>query len=194
MVKLCITGDLTKPKRDMKKLALLALALGLTTATYGNPIEIPGTGMDIPKNGTGGTQANANNDASNFFRLQNVIKGYNLANPLNPLPTPIAAGAQDLGSPIVGAGGLTGFNYAVLHYGAGNGGTQGSGGGVEVFFLNGATSFTFPANGSGPNGFGEFSSLTLFQGTPGTVPDGGTTVFLLGVALSGLGLVRAKLK
>ena len=89
---------------------------------------------------------------------------------------------------------MTGFNYAVLHYGAGNGGTQGSGGGVEVFFLNGATSFTFPANGSGPNGFGEFSSLTLFQGTPGTVPDGGTTVFLLGVALSGLGLVRAKLK
>lgn len=177
----------------MKKLALLALALGLSTATYGNPIEIPGTGMDIPKNGTGGTQPNANNDASNFFRLQNVINAYNLANALNPLPAPIATGVEDLGSATVGPGGLSGFDYAVLHYGAGTDGTHGSGGGVEVFFLNGATSFTFPANGSGPNGFGGFSSLTLFQGTPG-VPDGGVTVLLLGVALSGLGLLRAKLK
>src|SRR5579871_1357123 len=126
-----------------KQLTLLAFTLGLSAAAYANPIEIPGTGMDIPKNGTGGTQPNANDDPSNFFRLGNVINAYNLANPSSPLPTPIATGAEDLGSPTVGAGGLTGFDYAVLHYGGGDGGTKGSGGGVEVFFLNGATSFTF---------------------------------------------------
>ncbi len=86
--------------------------------------------------------------------------------------------------------GLTGFDYAVLHYGSGMGGTPS--GGEEVFFLNGATSFTFPANGSGQNGFGGFSSLTLFEGTP-SVPDGGSTLLLLGVALSAFGLVRAKM-
>ena len=177
----------------MKKLLLLALTLGLSSATYAIPIEIPGTGMDIPKNGTGGTQPNANNDTSNFFRLDTIINAFNAANPSSPLPTPIATGAEDLGSPVVGPGGLTGFDYAVIHYGAGNGGTQGSGGGVAVFFLNGATSFTFPANGSGPNGFGGFSSLTLFGGTPVGVPDGGGTVLLLGVVLSAFGLVRAKM-
>jgi hypothetical protein len=182
----------------MKQLAILALALGLSTATQANPIQIPGFGQDMPKNGTGGDQPNANNDASNFFRLETVVNAWNAANPSNLLPEPISTGAKDLGSPIVGPGGLVGFDYAVLHYGVGNGGVPGSGGGVEVFFLNGATEFTFPANGSGPNGFGGFSSLTLFAGpgvgVPLGVPDGGSTVLLLGFVLSGLGLLCGKLR
>ncbi len=174
----------------MKKLVLLAFTLGLSAATYAIPIEMPGTGLDVPKNGTGGTKPNANSDASNFFRLETVINAYNAANPSNPLPTPILTGVEDLSSATVSAGGLTGFDYAVLHYGKGPGGTRG--GGEELFFLNGATSFTFPAKGSGLNGFGKFSSLTLFEGTP-VVTDGASTVLLLGVALSAFGLVRAEM-
>src|SRR5881394_1095338 len=106
--------------------------------------------MDISKNGTGGPSGpNANDDTSNFFRLETVINAYNLANTLNPLPTLLSTGVQDLGSPNVGLGGLTGFDYAVIHYGKGRGGI-GEGGGVEVFFLNGSTMFNFPTIGSGP--------------------------------------------
>jgi hypothetical protein len=178
--------------RIMKKLAILAFTLGLSSATYAIPIEVPGTGSDIPKNGTGGTQPNANDDASNFFRLENIINAFNAAHPTSPLPTPVLTGVKDLSNPDVDSGGLTGFDFAVLHYGKGDGGT-GAGGGVEVFFLNGATSFDFPDNGTGPNGLGGFSSLTLFGGTPRSVPDGASTVFLLGLALSAFGLARAKL-
>jgi hypothetical protein len=139
---------------------LLALTLGLSTATYANPIEISGSGMEIPKNGTG-THDNANNDASNFFPLENIINAYTTANPSIQLPT---LGVKDLSDPAVGAVGLTGFDFAVVHYRVGAGGTTGGGG------------------------------LTLCEGaTPQiTVPDGASTVLLLGVALSALGLVRAK--
>src|SRR6478735_304272 len=82
---------------------------------------------DIAKNGTGGAGANwnANNDASNLFRLETVLSGsLNPALPAN-LPTPMLAGALDLGSNVVGVGGLVGFDYAVLHYGTVNGGNKG---------------------------------------------------------------------
>ena len=151
----------------------------------------PSGNADIAKNGTGGGggNGNANNDASNLFRLETVLGG-----PLNPaltanLPMPTLAGALDLGSNVVGAGGLAGFDYAVLHYyGSGQGGTPG--GGVELFALNGASQYTFPANGTGSNGHGGFSSLTLFKGKP--VPDGGSTVMLLGAALGVIAAARRK--
>jgi hypothetical protein len=95
----------------------------------------------------------------------------------------LSSNDQSIGSPLIG------FAYAVLHYGVGNGGTKGGGGGVEFFFLNGMSSFVFPTDGTGPNGFGGFSSLTLFKGQPG-VPDGGTTLMLLGCAIGGLGAMR----
>jgi hypothetical protein len=181
----------------MKKLAILALVGGLSLAASAIPIEIPGTGQDIPKNGTGPGGGNGNSPADDFFRLQSVINSFNLANPGHTLPTPVLAGdlVGNGNADQFAGGGLSGFEYAVVHYGAGNGGTQGSGGGVEVFFLNGASSFTFPSNGTGQNGFGGFSSIVLFDSGPVThsVPDGGTTVLLLGAALSGLALLRRRL-
>ena len=92
----------------------------------------------------------------------------------------------------MGAGGLTGFDYAVLHYGSGQGGTPG--GGVEFFALNGASKYTFPDNGTGPNGNGGFSSLTLFKGDRSSVPDGGSTVMLLGAALGLIAAARRKFR
>jgi hypothetical protein len=180
----------------MKKLAILALVGGLSLAASAIPIEVPGTGQDIPKNGTGPGGGNGNSPADDFFRLQNVISSFNLAHPGSPLPTPISAAGDFVGNGNANqfaGGGLSGFEYAVVHYGVGNGGSQGSGGGVEVFFLNGASSFTFPSNGTGQNGFGGFSSIVLFDSVPGSVPDGGTTVLLLGAALSGLALLRRRL-
>jgi hypothetical protein len=57
-----------------------------------------------------------------------------------------------------------GYDYAAVHYGAGDGGTEGWGGGVEVFYLGGTTSRTFPADGSGPKGRGGICSVTLYRG------------------------------
>ena len=61
---------------------------------------------------------------------------------------------------------VTGFDYAVIHYGKGTNGAS-SGGGIVFYYLNGMTgNFLFPANGLGPNGFGGISSVRLFGGSP----------------------------
>ena len=152
--------------------------------------QIAGFGKDIAKNGTGIGGGNANNQANNLFRLTTVLSNIN---PSTPLPTPILDGAVNLGSNVVSTGGLIGFDYAVLHYGVGNGGKPGSGGGVELFYLNGESEFSFPSIGTGPNGFGGFSSLTLFKGENGSVPDGGSTVMLLGAAVGLITMIRRKI-
>jgi hypothetical protein len=142
---------------------------------------------DIPKNGTGIGGGNSDNQANNFFRLQNYIVGHPT---FGSLGTPIFPGAEEVLTPLDQPVDLTGFSYAVVHYGAGPGGTPG--GGVAFFQITN-DSDTFPQTGSGPNGFGGISRVDLFRSTPG-VPDGGTTVMLLGAALSTLGVVRRYLK
>jgi hypothetical protein len=144
---------------------------------------------DIPKNGTGINGGNSNNQANNFFRLQNYIAAHPT---FGSLGTPILDGAERLETNLDQPVDLTGFCYAVVHYGVGQGGVPGSGGGVAFFQITN-NSDTFPQNGDGPNGFGGISRVDLFACTPG-VPDGGATVMLLGAALTGLGLVRRYLK
>ena len=169
--------------------ALTAIAVTANAAT----ITISPFG-DIPKNGTGIGGGNSNNAANNFFRLQNYLSD----NPEFNVCTPISNGAErfeketsDLSQPID----VTGFDYAVVHYGAGKGGTKGSGGGVAFFQISGDGSVTFPQSGSGPNGFGGISSVDLFKCEGDhNVPDTGATAMLLGSALTSLGLVRRYLK
>jgi hypothetical protein len=143
---------------------------------------------DVPKNGTGIGGGNSNNAANNFSRLQDYL----VAHPTFSIGTPTFDGAvrieDNLGEPVD----LTGFCYAVVHYGVGKGGTKGSGGGIAFFQITN-DSDTFPQTGSGPNGFGGISSVDLFKCVTG-VPDNGATVMLLGGALAGLGLVRRYLK
>jgi hypothetical protein len=139
---------------------------------------------DIPKNGTGPVgQENANNAEANFFRLVNYI----IANPGFDHGTPIFDGAVRIESNLDQPVDLTGFCYAVVHYGVGDGGVPGSGGGVAFFQITN-DSDTFPQSGSGPNGFGGISSVDLFKCE--AVPDSGATAMLLGSALAGLALVR----
>jgi hypothetical protein len=88
------------------------------------------------------------------------------------------------------------FEFLVVHFGVGPGGT-GSGGSLEFFQIGaGETSVTVPGMGNvagdDPFGHGGISSIRGF--CPPGVPDGGPTVMLLGAALTGLGLVRRYLK
>src|SRR5689334_16940115 len=195
------TPRINQPMKTTTIIATMALALVLSatlpnvanaTAFQISATGAEGPGHDIAKNGTGPAGGNGNSAADNFFRLANVVTGYNAApGPHAPLPTPVSAGSQDLGAVGGTTINTTGFSYVVLHYGVGNGGVQASGGGVEFFYLNGMTTFAVPANGTGPNGFGGYSSGTLFgPGNIPNVPDGGSTIMLLGAALGGLGAMR----
>ena len=89
------------------------------------------------------------------------------------------------------------FEFLVVHFGTGPGGSN-PGGSLEFFQIGaGETSVTVPGMGNGPTnpdlfGHGGISSIRGFC-IPG-VPDGGPTVMLLGAALTGLGLVRRYLK
>jgi len=173
---------------------LAAVSLGVASASA-VVMQIPGFGQDIPKNGTGVSGGNGVSAADNFFRLQTVVGS------LSGFPTPLSAGSVDISSNV--ATNLLGFEYAVLHYGTGNGGIQSSGGGVEIFFISGGeSSFTFPAIGTGPNGLGAFSGGTLFNSNavpgnipaPGpSIPDSGSTLALLGAVFLGLAILRRKL-
>jgi len=165
---------------------IAALASGLVLTAKADLILSPFG--DIPKNGTGINGGNSDNQANNFFRLQTYI----VAHPtFGSLGTPIFAGAEEVSTPLDEPVNLTGFCYAVVHYGVGRGGVPGSGGGVAFFQITN-NSDTFPQNGSGLNGFGGISRVDLFA-SPG-VPDGGQAVMLLGAALGALGMARRFLK
>src|SRR5512132_2129451 len=100
---------------------LAALASGLVLPAKADLI---GPFGDIPKNGTGIGGGNSDNQANNFFRLQNFIA----ANPaFGSLGTPTLDGAEQVSTPLDEPVDLTGFSYAVVHYGSGPGGTPGGG-------------------------------------------------------------------
>lgn len=179
-------------------LLLVALSIGIASLASATPVPpyefgengTTGPGNDIAKNGTGIGGGNGDDEPDNFFRLQTVVSDYNAVTQNSLLPTPIEAGFENTGTGTIS---VTGFDYLVLHYGVGNGGVQGSGGGVECWFVEGLSSFNIPQLGSGLNGYGGISSATLFEGAP--VPEVGTTVMLLlGTALIGLSVVRRQLK
>ncbi|HEU5238609.1 MAG TPA: VPDSG-CTERM sorting domain-containing protein, partial [Pyrinomonadaceae bacterium] len=110
-----------------------------------------------------------------FFRSNNAF---------GSLPTAVLAGHVNGTSTSInlGAGGL--YTYLFAKY-------DGPNYGSEVWYV-GDLSGTITIPGSA-GGYG-LSGWTLFgPGTPG-VPDGGTTVMLLGAALGALGMARRYLK
>jgi hypothetical protein len=165
---------------------IAALASGLVLTAKADLVLSPFG--DIPKNGTGIGGGNSDNQLNNFFRLQTYITAHPT---FGSLGTPTITGAEEVSTPLDELVNLTGFAYAVVHYGVGNGGVPGSGGGVAFFQITN-NSDTFPQNGSGPNGFGGISRVDLFASS--RVPDGGQAVMLLGAALGALGMARRFLK
>ena len=159
---------------------IAALASGLVLTAKADLILSPFG--DIPKNGTGIGGGNSDNQLNNFFRLQTYITAHPT---FGSLGTPTITGAEEVSTPLDEPVDLTGFSYAVVHYGSGPDGTPG--GGVAFFQITNNLD-TFPQSGSGPNGFGGISRVDLFA-SPG-VPDGGTTAMLLGAALCVLGIAR----
>jgi hypothetical protein len=119
---------------------------------------------------------NNNDPATQLAWLQSLIPNNTLG--LTPPSTGV--------SPYTG-GPIAAGDYLVLHYGAGTGGTMG-GGWVGLLFTTPVSSFTVPANGSGPNGFGGLSGATLFD----HVADGGSTLTLLGLGLIALHRLRRR--
>jgi hypothetical protein len=184
----------------MKRFILRTLCLGaisIWSAANANTINITmslplGAGstlvndvsaQDIPGNGLG--------TATVFAWLQSNIDTFN--NNLNgnlPDPTTTLTAFENLSTGLsiqVAAG-----DYLVLHYGKGQGG-QGQGGGLVALYFDAAGTYVVPSNGSGPNGNGGISFARLWDhGTQ--IPDGGTSLVLLGMALSALGLFYRKVR
>ena len=103
-------------------------------------------------------------------------------NDFGPLAPAAFTGVNGTGTSInLGAGGT--FVYLFAKY-------DGPNYGSEVWYVGDLSGIiTIPATAGG---YG-LSGWTLF-GTPGTVPDGGTTAMLLGAALGSLGMARRFLK
>ena len=181
----------TTPRRSSLLALVAAVFIGFAAQSQATIINItidPITGL--PANDIDFGILGNNNPTSNFNALVTDIGLYNSFFGTN-LPAPVFAGFGDFNP---GPVDLTGFAYAVLHYGKGRGGA-GQGGGIVFIDLSGMTgNFTFPAIGSGLNGFGGLSSIRLFTGGSTAVPDSGSTVALLGAAMTGVGLLRRYVK
>jgi len=119
---------------------------------------------------------------SGSFAGQDITRSTNL---FGSLPTATATGAVSGTGTTIDLNALGTFTYLFAKY-------DGQNDNSVVWNISGLTGIlTIP--GFGPNGYG-LSGWILFNQTGGPVPDGGTTVMLLGAALGGLGMVRRFLK
>jgi hypothetical protein len=114
---------------------------------------------------------------SGTFAGQTITRSTNL---FGSLPTASATGAVSGTGTTIDLNALGTFTYLFAKY-------DGQNDNSVVWNIAGLTgTLTIPADG--PNGYG-LSGWILF-GPTGQVPDGGTTVMLLGAALGALGMVR----
>jgi hypothetical protein len=174
-----------------KMLTLFALATALSAVgALAVPLNITVDNTGNLLNGTGVASSSQygqqnNNPTSNLLFLNNEISLWNgsINNPhLLPAVGPVALNDENLsGSSYTAA---TGFDYVVFHFGAGpaGGGGVSPGGWWQAFFLNGLDG-TFNVPTVGGESVGGFSSARYFN-PHASVPDGGSTAMLLGLALT----------
>lgn len=173
------------------KLAILSVSMALGLTANATIIEIsldPNTHLpsDVPFNDIGG------DPVSVFGWLEGEILSWNnfVNDPHLPDPTTGHVRLENL----EGVGPTiqveTG-DYIVMHYGVGPDGVPETGGGLVAYFVTAGQSLTVANNGPGPNGTGGISFVDVWDHNG--VPDGGTTLTLLGGALIGLGLIRRRL-
>ncbi len=101
-------------------------------------------------------------------------------NDFGPLPGPATLALRGTGTTInLGTQGT--YDYLFAHYGGPGGGF------AEVWYVGDLSgTISIPATGLGHG----LSGWALFTAPGGVVPDGGTTVMLLGAALGALGMAR----
>jgi hypothetical protein len=131
---------------------------------------------------TMGTNTSASHDFGGSEGTQNL---YRTTNTFGSLPTASATGAVSGTGTTINLNTLGTFTYLFAKY-------DGQNDNSVVWNISGLTGIlTIPANG--PLGYGLSGWILFGPGTPG-VPDGGTTVMLLGTALGALGMARRFLK
>lgn len=183
---------MTSIKASLSSLALagaLFLAPTVQAIPFNITMSLPHNGSsilvnDVSKGDVGDIFGSGNGDWFDF--LVSDVTTYNNNIPAS-LPGPVAANAN--GDPFFTAEGsppsmvnVTGYTYALLHYGKGSGG-EGKGGGLQVWYLDGLDgTWDFSGNTLGPNGNGGLSFVRLYKGGT-SVPDGGSTLLLLGSIL-----------
>ena len=119
---------------------------------------------------------------SDTFSGQTITRSTNL---FGSLPMASAVGTQSGTGTTINLNGLGTFTYLFAKY-------DGQNDNSVVWNITGLTgTLTIPA--FGPGGYG-LSGWILFNQTGPAVPDGGTTVMLLGAALGALGMARRFLK
>ncbi len=190
----------------MKKLKLatllIAAMIGMGSA-HAVMLNISNTGGSLV-NGIAFGSIPSGGSVDNLFDylVDPIIPGYNSITS-SSLVAPIKSTGIELTSGLGSSINLTGYSYATVHYGGGQGG------GMHVFYyLNGVTSYTFAASGSGvgdgtgtgetfgggPNtkyiGTGGISNVRLWKSTP--VPDSGNSLILLGLGLGILGFLKRR--
>ena len=186
--------------------AFLLLSASSTYAVVMSIVPITSVGTNITNNGTSlvGDVPNSsigNNSPATLLDWLNTAGSINPGqisqyNTITGSSLPQAVGPNPFiedGSASMPSYSLTGNFYAVVHYGKGSGGQDN---GSSAWYLpNLSGSYSFPANGLGPNALGGISSVRIWNTTAPTpknqkVPDGGTTIAALGLAMLGLGITR----
>lgn len=115
-------------------------------------------------------------NGQSYSRIDSTVAG--------PFPTAVVAGATKFEDETLSLTvNAAGFSYALGKYGNGNSGA----GSVVWYFPDGAAGdITLPEKYMGKG----LSHITLFNPGRSNVPDGGTTAMLLGLALSGIAMLR----
>lgn len=136
--------------------------------------------------------ASNNNPDTNLDFLTALIGNWNGSSQVPTLPS---AGGLEVNQGSLGDISsyttLSGYDYVVFHFG--NGGQGSPGGWYQAYYLGGegGHALGLPTSASGGE-VGGFSSARYFGLTPtNSVPEGGASLALLGLALAGLGLARS---
>ncbi len=175
---------------------LCVFSLGASAAAINITVDSAGTLL----NGSGIASKTQyghsnNNPTSNLAFLQAELANWNgVYNPDLGIPTLLAFNDDSLSGGSVYTA-LSGYDYVVLHFGAGPAGGQqvSPGGWWSAWFLNGSGgSFSTPTVGE--QSVGGFSSARYFGSTPPPPPEVPVpgTLGLLGFCLAALGAIRRR--
>ncbi len=165
----------------------LAVPLNITVDNAGNLLN--GTGVASKYQ----HRQQNNNPTSNLAFLNSEISLWNGANGPD-LPSaigPVALNVENLSGSSYTA--VAGYDYVVFHSGAGVAGGEDPGGWWQAFYLNGDPDTFDDVPKVGGWSVGDFSSARYYN-PHASVPDGGTTAMLLGLAISGMAVASRILR